>query len=176
MRHIFGLRLPAVYPAGLHIHLVSISIVSEYRVGIISEAFGALCYFLLVHLLFLEFFFFFSLSFLFLGEWVRSIAMGQWMRYSGNRRSCPFLELLQLKREIGGYLNPNAGGIMMCWRVFWKFTFDCFPSFIEIGSKLMSRERMREENLKKWVLGKLQGIIQVSGRVNGLGKQSKTDR
>ena len=79
---------------------------------------------------------------------MRSIVMGQWLRYSGNRRSCPLLELLQLKREIGGYLNPNAGGTMMCWRVLWKFTFDCFPSFIEIGSKLMSRERMREENLK----------------------------
>ena len=71
---------------------------------------------------------------------MRSIVMGQWLRYSGNRRSCPLLELLQLKREIGG--------TMMCWRVLWKFTFDCFPSFIEIGSKLMSRERMREENLK----------------------------
>ena len=148
MRHIFGLSLSVVYPAGPHIHLVSLSIVSEYRVEIISDAFGDLYNFLLVHLLFLEFFFFFFLSFLFLGGQVRSVVMGQWMRYSGNRRSCPLLELLQLKREIGGYLNPNAGGTMMCWRVLWKFTFDCFPSFIEIGSKLMSRERMREENLK----------------------------
>lgn len=60
MRHIFGLSLPVVYPAGPHIHLVSISIVSEYRVEIISDAFGALYNFLLVHLLFLEFFFLLS--------------------------------------------------------------------------------------------------------------------
>lgn len=60
MRHIFGLSLPVVDPAGPYIHLVGISIVSEYRVGIISDTFGALCYFLLVHLLFLEFFFLLS--------------------------------------------------------------------------------------------------------------------
>ena len=92
MRHIFGLSLPVVDPAGPYIHLVGSSIVSEYRVGIISDAFSALCYFLLVHLLFLEFIFFFFLSFLFLEEWVKSIVIDQWMRYSGNRRGCPFLE------------------------------------------------------------------------------------
>ena len=59
MRHIFGLSLSVVYPAGPHIHLVSISIVSEYRVEIISDAFGDLYNFLLVHLLFLEFFFYY---------------------------------------------------------------------------------------------------------------------